>query len=269
MFETVLSPPMGKFRVTYEDGQEITAFSRSNLVLRVGRSHLASMLMPDFSRHIAFLQLGDCLKSANLPHLNDAGVVQEITKLDGTLGGTFAIDPVTEMFKPESARRLPIDPLLEWGSSGVISINGSGQTILTDAGVDFTTLNIQFTDIVVVNTPTVTPTMLQIKQVISATELELHNPYGYTSGGGAVQYRIETPGTQLLISKRIIAATHMPKATYGSSVIIHEASLLFNDGVAFNRVLFAPDNDDQGVLIKEADAFGVALSPRFECLITF
>lgn len=241
--------------------------TRSNLVVNAGRSTLARMMTQGYSRHIAFLQLGDATKSLNPPTLLDTGVVREIRKLDTLPGGTFAIDPDTEVFLPVQARRFPLDINLSWGSSASIAIDGlSGRTTLTDTSVNFNTLGVLFSDQVVLNTATTVPLALAVKRVLSATELELHNPHGYVTS--SVQYRIENAGTQVLFSKLITGAGHFPAADYGAYTVVHESSLLFNDGAAWNRVTYAQD-DAQGILIQPPDVLGVEISARFECLVTF
>jgi len=102
---------------------------------------------------------------------------------------------------------------------------------------------------------------------VSSTELELHNPYGYTTA--ATPFRIESSGSQVLFSKLITASNHFPAIDYGPAVLVHEAAWLFNDGACWNRVLFSAGDDTQGVLIQPADVFGVEIGAQFELTVIF
>jgi len=243
------------------------SFQKQNLVVNQGRSNAARMLTQGFDRHISLLQLGDCVKSSNLPTLLDSGVAREIRKLDGTPQATFLIDQGAEVFLPAAARRYPLPESVMWGVSGAVTIDGNGVTTLTVGSLDFASMGIQWGDQVIFNSPSLVPVALSVKRVLSPTELELHNPYGFTSAN--VTFRISSPGTQVLFSKLITASNHFPAADYGPFLIIHEASWLFNDGSAWNRVVFNHLDDASGVLIQPADAFGVEIGVRFELLVTF
>lgn len=244
----------------------IQEIRRTNLVVQQGRSYAARLLTQGFDRHIAALQLGNCVKSLNPPSLLDTGVVAEIETLAGTPQATFAIDPLTEVFVPAQARRYPINIAIPFGDAASVTIS-SGVTTMTCATVDFTTFGIQFGDQVVFNTPTSVPVALSVRRVLSPTQLELHNPYGYTTA--ATPFRIESSGSQVLFSKLITASNHFPAATYGPAVLVHEAAWLFNDGACWNRVLFSAQDDSQGVLIQPADAFGVEVGAQFELTVIF
>jgi hypothetical protein len=262
-----ISPKMRRELSARGDRPILAPRTHGNLVVNSGRAMLARLLTAGFKRHIAFIQLGDGVKSLNPPSLLNTGVAREIRKLDTLPGGTFAIDSDTDVFLPVGARRFPLDLNLPWGSTATVTIDGAtGQTIITDGAVNFNTLGVLFSDQVVLNTPTAVPLALAVRRIISATQLELHNPHGYTGAG--LQYRVENPGTQVLFSKLIRGSEHFPAADYGAYVIVHESSLLFNDGAAWNRVTYAQD-DSQGILIQSPDILGVELSARFEGLVTF
>lgn len=240
---------------------------RQNLVVRQGRAAAARSLRQGYTRHIAALQLGDCIKSAHPPSLLDSGVISEIQTLAGVPQATFAIDNATEVFEPGLAQRYPADVSDLWGGPGAVAISGGGTTTLTTTAVDLTTLSIQFGDIVVFNTPTATPVALAVRRVISATQLELHNPYGYAST--SVEFRIESSNSQIIFSKLITASSHFPAATYGPAVLVHESAWLLNDGMCWNRVLYNAQDDNSGVLIQPADAFSTEIGVRFELTVTF
>lgn len=254
---------LGERRVSFLDD----VYVKHNLVVNTGRAYIARAIAYGApQRYIAYLQLGNCQKSLNPPSLLNVGVAQEIVNLSNVPAGTFALDP-GDTFFPAAARRFPVDLNLSWGSSAQVAIVTGGTTVLTDATQDFNALGVQFTDMVVLNTPSIVPVALAVKRVISATELELHNPHGFTTL--AVEYRIENPGTQTLFSKLITGTDHFPASTYGPAVLVHESSWLFNDGVAWNRVVYAPHDDALGVLIQPPDAFGTQIGARFELLVNF
>lgn len=148
-----------------------------------------------------------------------------------------------------------------------MTIDVNGVTTLTTSAVDLTTLSLQYGDIVVFNTPSATPVALAVRRVLSATQLELHNPYGYASS--SVEFRIESSGSQILFSKLITASTHFPAATFGPAVIVHESAWLLNDGQCWNRVLYNAPDDTSGVLIQPADGFGTEIGVRFELTVTY
>lgn len=255
---------------------------KGNLVVNTGRSKLAHLLgkhksgsaFPTETAFIDRLVLGDCKvsgqtnKAACLPQLSDTGLQSEISTLGGVLNGKFSFDhtPDQEVFYPASTARHPAAD--GWSPTlADITLSG-GDYILTDASQDFTGvgLNIQITDQVKVNTPSSSPVLLGVKEIVSATQLKVHNPNGYT--GLSVQYRIDTPGTQVLFSK-LINGNSFDQATWGFATLVHEAGLLFNDGTLFNRVVFRPDDDELGLILQSNEANGSEISVRFEWLVTF
>jgi len=237
-----------------------------NLVVNGGRDACANNLRQGTHRWINAIQLGFGIKSLNPPNLNNSGVAAPFIRPDSSTGGIFTINQTTEMFTPARARRFPLNLVLEWGGTGTVAIDAAGVTTLTSSAVDFTTISLQLSDHVVLNSSTATPLKLAIKRIVNSTTLELHNPYGY--GGVAVQFRIESPGGQLLISK-LIRGNDMPSADFGPLVVVTESCLLLNDGAAFNRVIYASGNDARGILIQPVDVFGTELGATFEILITF
>lgn len=248
---------------------------KQNLVVNLGRKEMAWSLGGYYQTqsmnapYIHSLILGDGNKSGNLPNLSDTGLVQEIQTLAGAPSGTFLINDVSEP-SPEISF-----PPVVWRGGGssttwlsvaqTISINGDNETILTDSTVNFNTLSVQLTDQVTIDDSTTNPSVLGVREVRSATELVLNNPYGVTDTN--VRYRVGTPGTQMLLTK-IVEGNSFPQATWGPSIIVKEAGLLYNNGSLFNRVVFAPDNEEQGLLIQSDEALGVEVSVRFEWLIT-
>jgi hypothetical protein len=249
-----------------KDGQII----KGNLVVNTGREVLAKLLGNLSESFINRLILGQGQKSGNLPHLGDVSLVQELTQLDSTLNGQIVLNPMTDIFVPAKVGRFPTSPSLDWGSSsGSISIDGNGDTILEDlVEANFFDLAVQNTDQVTVNTGP-NPIVLSVKRVIDAEHLELHNPNGYESPiAEVVQYRIDTPGTQLLISK-LVEGNDYDVATWGAATIVHEAGLLFNTGELYNRVVFAPTSDDVGLILQPDGVGGSEMSVRFEFVITF
>lgn len=250
---------------------------RNNLVVNSGRSIIAKSLAGFYqdgdpaqvAPYINRLIVGTGNKADNLPNLSDTGLVYELRKLDGTIAGTFLLDGPHEVSPeitlPSVVWRGGAEPPTDWLSIGTVSINGSNETILTDATVNFLTLGLSLTDQVTINDDVTNPSVLGVREIRSSTQLVLHNPYGITGAG--LQYRIGTPGTQMLVSK-LIEGNSFPQAEWGSAIILKEAGLLFNNGTLFNRVVFAPTNEEAGLLIQSDEALGVEVSVRFEWLIT-
>ncbi len=246
---------------------------QGNLVVNAGREVLAqslggywetqSLVTPYINR----ITLGDGTKSGNLPNLSDTGLVNEIQKLNGTTAGTFLLngpnDVSPDITFPPSVQRYPGSG---FGGSGTVTINSSGETLLSDSGVDYiNTIGVQLTDQVTLNNSSTNPLVLGVREVRSSTVLVLHNPSGFT--GGPLQYKIGTPGTQMLVSK-LIEGNQFLKADYGAAVLVHEAGLLFHNDTLFNRVVFAPNDEEVGVLLQSDETNGVEISVRFEWLIT-
>lgn len=286
--------PQGFFSATHvfkRDGEIITRdealttkqksfvrdIHRSNLVVNSGRSIIAKSLggfyqdgtPAQVAPYINRLIVGTGSKTGNLPNLSDTGLVYEMRKLDGTVAGTFLLDGpheiTPEITFPSVVWRGGAEPPTDWLSSGAVTINVDNETILTDATVNFLTLGVSLTDQVTLNNNATNPAVLGIREIRSSTELVLHNPYGVT--GAALQYRIGTPGTQMLVSK-LVEGNNFPQAEWGSAIILKEAGLMFNNGSLFNRVVFAPSNEEAGLLLQSDEALGVEVSIRFEWLIT-
>lgn len=266
--EEALSPKQRQF---------VMDIKRQNLVVNSGRQHIARNLggywqtadPAQVSPYINRLVVGTGTKSGNLPNLSDTGLVTELKKLDGTTAGTFLLDGpweiTPEITFPSVVWRGGAEPPNDFLSSGAITINGSGETILTDASVNFITLGVALTDQVTLDNSATNPAVLGVREVRSATTLVLHNPYGITSG--SVAYRIGTPGTQVLISK-LVEGNNFPQDEWGSAIILKEAALLLSNSVMFNRVVFAPADEEAGLLLQSDEALGVEVSIRFEWLIT-
>lgn len=255
----------------------VTDIKRQNLVVNTGRQHIARSLGGywqtadpiQVNPYINRLIVGTGNKSGNLPNLSDTGLVTELRKLDGTVSGTFALDGPwavsPEVLFPSLVWRGGAAPPDDWLSTGSVTINGDNETILEDATVNFLTLGVALTDQVTLDNSPTNPAVLGVREVRSSTQLVLHNPYGITSG--AVAYRVGTPGTQVLVSK-LIEGNDFPEAEWGSAVILKEAGLLLSNGVLFNRVVFAPSEEEAGLLLQSDEALGVEVSIRFEWLIT-
>lgn len=251
------------------------SITQGNLVVNSGRSVLAKMLGGNWvtqnldTPYINRITLGDGEKSGNLPNLSDTGLVSEITKTDGTVAGTFLLEDPHEVspditFPSETAK---FPGAGTYGGSAEVTINASGETILEDTSVDFiNTIGAQLTDQVTLDNSVTNPSVLGIKEVRSTTELVLHNPTGITASAGT-QYSVQTPGTQMLVSK-LIEGNSFAKSEYGAAVIVHEAGLLFNTDQLFNRVVYAPQSEEIGVLIQSDETNGVEISVRFEWLVT-
>lgn len=283
--------PTGKFRATMEArrGGERIPFSEAklalspsrvagtdgvveddNLVLNDGRSKIAHFLGNDSSNYLNRLILGDGPKSGNLPTLQQSGLVSEIEDEDGNLGGKFLIDYDNEVFFPARTGRFPTDPDVDWGSAnGAISIGTDGHSYLEDNSVNFFDIGVQKHDQITIDNVPNNPLILQIRQVLTEHKIEVYNPNAYETPAGSdtIQYRIDTSGTQILISK-LIRGNDFPVSEWGVATIIHEAGLLFNDGTLFNRVVFAPFDDNAGIILQPDTNTHDELSIRFEILIT-
>jgi hypothetical protein len=253
-----------------------------NLVVNTGRARLASLLAkhktgavyPTEKTYIDRLILGDCAvnlvvdKSNNLPDLADTGLVHELTNTANVASGKFSFDhtPDNDVLFPQAAPRHPLTT--GWSATLADITYSGGKYYLTDTSQDFSggDIGVQLTDQITVNTATDTNVTVGVKEVVSTTQLEIHNPNGYL--GISLEYRIDTPGTQVLFSK-LVRGNSFPQADWGSGLLVHEAGLLFNDGLLFNRVVFKPDNDELGLVLQSDEANGTEISVRFEWLITF
>lgn len=249
-------------------------FDEGNLVVNTGRSKMARLTGGDVSNvYINRLVIGDISdspdKSKRYPQLDDAGLVRELRDDNGNLGGTFMLQSSDKTY-PSQADRHPTGSGSTWASTeGEVNIS-SGESVFEDTNVDFTTsgIGVQTTDQIVLNTNTTNPLVVGVKEIKSATELVIHNPREFeTAAGDTIKYRIETPGTQLLVSK-YISGDEFPSSDWGAATIAHEAGLIFNDDTFFNRVMFAPNMDTQGMIFQPQNINGMELGARFEWLVT-
>lgn len=241
---------------------------RNNLVVNSGREKIARLLSRGKTSENAYinrLTIGVGQKSGNLPSLLDVGLAEELTNLSGVGSGTFEFDPDTEILLPSSGPKYPSSGGGWAPTQCTISIS-SGITTLTDPSAAFvTTSSISTTDQVTVQSSTINNVSLGVMSVVSDTQLTLYNPYGFS--GAALNYRISTPGTQVLFSK-FVDGNNFPQSSFGVATLITEAGLLFNDGTLFNRVVYIPENEDVGIVLQSDEATGVAMGARFEFLVT-
>jgi len=232
-----------------------------NLVVKTGRSGLAKLSGLPNQSIISKVQIGDCLvggvvkKVENPPDLSDTGLLNEIRQLDGQPGATFDVDAVT--FPGEITKLAPA------GSPGVL-VAGATSTF-TDATADFTAAGVQVSDTVTVVVDG-EDFELGINAVISPTQLEVANPFSIASG--ATSYTIQTPGTQVRFTKRVLGDS-FPEASYGSPVIAHEAGLLFTNGVLFNRITIVGNNNLVGLPLVPTTVDGISVDILIEFTITY
>lgn len=249
---------------------------KRNLIVSSGREVLAECLGGLYQTtgidvpYINRITLGEGAKTGNLPNLSDTGLVQEIQKLDGTVAGTFLLDGpdsgTPDVTFPSPEVRWPLSGTYT-GNNGAITIDASGDTILTDATVDFiATIGVELYDQVTFNNDLTNPLVMGVREVRSATELVLHNPTGYTNG--AIGYNISSPGTQVLFSKTI-NGNDFPKADWGAAITITEAGLLFDNSTLFNRIIFGGTDEEKGLLLQSDETTGVESSIEIEWLVTF
>lgn len=247
-----------------------------NLVVNMGREALARLIGGDIDDFINRIILGDLgnnvTKDEAKPQLTDNELYHVIRTLDDSPAGTFLLNSDHLMY-PSATSRYPSDPNVDWApTNATVDITG-GESILTDPNLtssdNFETMGVQMTDQVTLDTDTAYPLVVGIKSVKSENELVLHNPREYeTPSGDQVRYSIATPGTQLLISRRI-PGNNFDVDTWGPAVLVKEAGLLTNSDRLFNRVIFSPHNDDYGSILQSDEMNGVELSIRFEWLLTF
>lgn len=250
---------------------------KSNLVVNSGRKKLARILGGAASGHfVDRLVLGDLdgkSKSEYYPNLSDTGLEGHLTDLNGNVLGPIDLDPDTERLYPEALARYPTDPQVQWGGTASVEVDGNGNTILEDTSLDsstnFETLGVQVFDQVTLNSNTLNPLVLGIRKIPTTDTLELHNPRQYqTPTGQEVQYRVDRPETMLLVSK-LIRGNDFDSASWGPLTMVHEAGLLFNSDDLFNRVVFAPTQDNAGMLLQPDSISGAELSLRFEWVVVF
>lgn len=259
------------------DGFKPLNSSKWNLVVNSGRQVLARALggyyqtsvSPQAVPHVNRLIIGNGTKTDNLPSLADTGLVNEIQTLDGTPRGTFLIkgpyDASPEISFPAASQKYPLVSGYS-GPNATITINGDEETILEDLTVNFIDdIGVTVTDQITINESD--PLVFGIREVRSNNQLVLHNPYGYT--GTAIEWKVGTPGTQMLVSK-LLRGNDFSLAEYGGFALIHEAGLLFNNNTLFNRVVFAPNDEESGLLLQSDElSSGVEISVRIEWLVTF
>ncbi len=245
-----------------------------NLVVNSGRQIIAQSLggffqdanqaVPQLNRII----VGEGQKTDNLPNLSDTGLVQEITNLSGTPAGTFLLagpfDASPEITFPPQSQIFPVSGFT--GPNASISIDAFGDTIFEDTTVDFGTIGISETDQVTIDNSVSNPLVFGIQEVLSSTQLRLHNPTQFT--GSNIAWRIGTPGTQVVVSK-LLEGNDFTLADWGGPIVLSEAGILFNNNVLFNRVVFTPENEDVGVLIQSDEGVsGIEISARLTWVIT-
>ena len=256
-----------------ESGEIIRSISKRvdrNLVVDTGRGYLARLLGGAKTNVLRYLALGNCPKAGNLPVLSDTDIIQELVNPTTSLpDATFLIDDVTEKLYPSTADIFPGNPLLQWGSaSGVVTIDASGRTLFEDVTVDFNAIGAAFGQRMTINVPG-QPLVFTIKRILSATQVELHNPDGYTTPAlTSNEWRIDVSGTQLLISK-VISGDTFPAATWGPHTIVTEAGLRFDDTTLFSRVLIARDTEGVGLPLQPSTTVGGRIDLVVDWLITF
>lgn len=232
-----------------------------NLVVNTGRAGLARLTGLANQPYVSKVQIGDCKvggvvdKVDNPPDLSDTTLLNEIRRLDGQPGATFDVDSVS--FPDAVVKTAPA------GTPGVL-IAGATSTF-TDSSADFITDGVDDKDVVRVIIDG-EDFLLGVDEVISPTELVVSNPFQLASG--ATSYSIETPGTQVRFTKRILGDS-FPEADYGNPVIAHEAGLIFSSGALFNRITIISDNNDVGLPLRPETIDGVAVDIYFEWTITY
>ena len=232
-----------------------------NLVVKTGRAGLSRLLGLPNQAIVNQVQIGDCRiggvvkKAENPPDLSDTTLINEIRTLGGQPGATFDLDSVT--FPDTVVKLAPA------GSPGVL-IAGATSTF-TDVTADFVAASVDDKDTVTVIIDG-EDFELGIDSVVSPTQLEVRNPFQLASG--AVSYTIQSPGTQVRFTKRILGDS-FPAADYGDPVVAHEAGLLFSSGVLFNRITIISDNNAVGLPLRPESIDGVSVDIFFEWTITF
>jgi hypothetical protein len=234
---------------------------QENLVVNSGRLLLAEKLAGDSTAYVDRVQIGDCKvggvvqKTLYPPDLSDTSLVSEIRTLGGAPGGTFALDGHSF---PDSVVKTQPAGLPGTLTAGIIST-------FTDPGADFVSDGVTDRDVVTVYIAGEDFT-LGIKDVVSATELEVENPNDISGAGLA--YKVTTPGTQVLFSK-LISGNNFPESQFGPLTTAHEAGLLYNNGTLFNRVTFVPDDNDVGLILQPGTVDGNTINIQLDWLITF
>lgn len=242
---------------------------KNNLVVNSGREKCAQLIARNktgVNSYINRLTIGTGAKSGNLPNLLNTTLAETLSDLSGNSSGIFEFDEDDEILMPSSGPKYPSSGDGWAGTQCTIAIS-AGVTTLTDLSASFiTTSGITTTDQVTAQSNTTTNVSFGIASVDSDTQLTLYNPYGFS--GAALNYKVATPGTQVLFTK-FIDGNNFPEADFGVATLITEAGLMFNDGTLFNRVVYVPNNEDVGVILQSDEATGVSLGARFEFLVTF
>jgi len=234
---------------------------RNNLVVRSGRAKLALLLRGRSSASINRVTLGDCtvggivVKDQFPADLSDVALVHEIRTLGGQPGAMFDIDEDTS---PDEVTK--VSALV--GTPGTLT--AGAQSKLADSGQNFIAAGVDDEDTITVFIGDEDYT-LGIREVLSATEIEVDNPAQLAA---AVGYSIQTPGSQALFRK-LISGDNFPVAQFGPVTVVHEAGLLFTDGTLFNRVVFQPDNPELGLVLQPTDVDGTRIDVQLDWLITF
>lgn len=238
----------------------------NNLVVNTGRASLARLLRGrprgQERPYINRIQLGDCVidgvvRKSDFPaDLSDTSLVHELRTLSGQPGATFDIDEDTS---PDEV--IKVDASV--GTPGTLTA-GAVSKLSDVSGVDFGAEGVDSKDTVtvVLNGEDYT---LGVRQVLSATELEVANP---SQLAGAVGYTVQTPGTQALFRK-LVSGDNFPEAQYGPVTTVHEAGLLLSDGTLFNRVTFQQSDNSIGLVLQPTDIDGTRIDVQLDWLITF
>lgn len=244
-------------------------YEKDNLIVNVGRSKIAKLIggevQGDFVDRIQLGDLGGNSKASNYPVLKDTGLVNEIKDKNGNPGGTYQVKDQHKLY-PAQTDRIPSSGT--WASTeGAVSISG-GESIFEDTSAQFKNDGVQRTDQLVLDTNTTHPLALGVKEVRSHDKLVVHNPREYeTPANDTVQYRVENPGTQFVVSREI-PGNDFSVSEWGPAVLVHEAGLIFNDDTFLNRVLFYPQDNDKGLLLQNDSINGIEISARFEWVLT-
>ncbi|MFB6371997.1 MAG: hypothetical protein ABEN55_02510 [Bradymonadaceae bacterium] len=253
----------------------IGSFESDNLIVNGGRRNCAQLLgglVDDvFLNRIGFGDLGNTSKSNAYPNLDDNGLYHEIEDLNNDKNGMFLLQD-GDFHTPSEDDRYPSNGD-QWAPTqatvDIRSYNNVERTVLEDTNVDFTNIGVQPKDQVVLNTSTTHPLRLGVREVLSTTELVVHNPRRYeTPANEDIEYRIDIPGTQLLVS-RYISGDNFDPAVWGPGVLVQEAALFFNDDTMYNRVIMYPNDDDAGLFFQHSSVNGKEIGFRVEWLITF
>lgn len=246
-----------------------------NLVVNGGRRKTAQLvggLVSGVDLNRLWLgDLGNTSKSNAAPNLDDDALYHEIEDLSGQKNGVFLLED-KHIKSPPPDDRYPADDSA-WAPTeakvNIYSVGSGEETRLEDPNADFSNLGVQPKDQVVLNTSTTHPLRLGVESVKSTTELVLHNPRHYeTPQNETVEYSIEIPGTQILVT-RYISGDNFDPADWGPGVLVQEAGLLFSDDTLFNRVIYYPNDDDKGLFFQHSSVNGNEIGLRIEWQIVY